>query len=341
MKHIYLLSTSLYFLIGCAHQKSVNETIKPPESLEEVYQMARKTSNLRSFLVWRDQELIGEEYFDRYSGDSLDHVRSVTKSVMATLIGIAIDQGIIEGVNDPIGKYIEVPINKQNITIHHLLTMTSGIRWNEGANAEGYGAWSSSPNELKYVLDKPMADKPGTVWNYNSGAIHILSAILTEAAGMNTLKFARKYLFEPLEINRVRWEKQADGYYNGAAGLELRPRDMVKLGQLYMNKGLYHGKRVLSASFIEEAISHQEPDNMSLEAGSGYGYCWWLGEEDQVSGYAALGYGGQIILIERNTNIIIVLTHNWRGINGHTASEQDRKGLNVLAIHAVLALMEE
>ena len=274
--------------------------------------------------------MVANQYYDEYSRDSLDHVRSVTKTVMSTLIGIAIDKGIISGVDASIGKYLgNTALDKRNITIKHLLTMTSGISWNEGANAAGYNAWATSPNELEYVLNKPMAEAPGTVWNYNSGAIHILSAVLTEASGMSTLTFANKYLFDPLRIENIRWEKRKDGYYNGAAGLELKPRDMIRFGQLFAQGGIFNGQRIISEAYIKEATSHHQPEDMDLDEDSGYGYCWWLIEFKGNRIFAALGYAGQTIAVAPKLKTVMVLTYNWR-VSGSQASQQQEQSTNTL-----------
>lgn len=341
MKRTLQLITSIIIIGSCAHHRSVHESMKYPSYLEKAYQEAAETPNLRSFLVSKNNQLVAEAYFDKYTGDSLDHVRSVTKSVMAILIGIAIEQEFISSVDASIGTYLkDLPDEKKDITVKHLLTMTSGISWNEGANAEGYGAWASSPNELAYILKKPMATTPGTVWNYCSGCLHILSPLLTRASGMNTLRFAKKYLFEPLGIQQVRWEKNADGYYNGAAGLELKPRDMIKIGQLFANGGLHEGTRIISERYVGEATSHQQPPDMNLGKDQGYGYSWWLGGDEGIHIYAALGYGGQIIAVARDANIVIVLTHNWRGINGTIAAQQNKRGINTLTAEALKAMIK-
>ena len=244
MKFIGILVVALLCLQGCGQEKKANGSLTNSINLEEVFEMARNTSNLRSLLVYQEGELIAEEYFDRFPSDSLEHVRSVTKSVMTTLIGIAIDKEIIKSVNDPITKYLGNDAKgKEEVTIKHLMAMTSGIAWNEVMGNMEIDQWINSKSPLKYVLNKELENAPGTSWKYSTGIIHLLSVILSEASGMSTLEFANTYLFHPLGITKVKWQLLNDGYYHGGSRLQLKPRDMLKFGRLYLNKGTFNGKK--------------------------------------------------------------------------------------------------
>ena len=164
---------------------------------------------LRSMIIWKNGEILGEEYFQDYPQDSLDHVRSVTKSIMSLLIGIAVDQQLIDNVDDPVSKYIGhltegYSPEKQGITIRQLLTMTSGFEWNEDG-VEEFNQWASSSDHLAHLFNRDLVDTPGTTFNYNSGGSHLLSIILSEVSQISTLEYARKYLFDPLGIGKVRW----------------------------------------------------------------------------------------------------------------------------------------
>ena len=294
-----------------------------PEGLERAYCKARKAKNIRSLLVSHRGKLIGEEYFDRYSADSLDHVRSVTKSITATLIGIAQDQGLLS-LEDPISKYLETDdLNHDYITIRHLLSMTSGIVWAELDNVSEFNRWVVSKDPVQYVLDRPILDPPGTRFSYNSAAIHLLSVILTKVSGMSTLAFAKQFLLDPLNIEKVGWDRIAEGYYNGGAGLQMKPRDMVKIGELYRNFGTYQGRRVVSEEFIKQAISPQAkglPEGVSPSAG--YGYCWWMDGDGDLYGYMASGFAGQVIGVVPDLDLVMVVTHRWQGVRGHVNAQQ-------------------
>lgn len=326
---------------GCMKPKGGNSTLHVPSELSEAYPLIDQAENIRSFLVSRNGDLIFEEYYMGYSSDSLDHVRSVTKSVMSLLIGIAIDHGFINSTDDSIGLYLgNKAEGKGQLTLKHFLTMTSGLAWDEGENASGYNRWVTSSNQLKVALSKSVANEPRTVWNYNSGGIHVLSAILTEATGMDTRQFAKKYLFDPLAIETYRWEKLSDGYYNGAAGLELKPKDMIKIGQLIVNGGTFKGQRVISENYLKVATQHHQPINMNLEEGNGYGYCWWLAAPEGNQVVLAMGYAGQLITIIPEYETVIVLTHHWR-VNGDQAWKQDRFATNTLLAKVLEGLTKE
>lgn len=315
---------------GCGQKsKSIG---KHPKWLNKAYEAAQKAHNIRSLLVSHNDVLVAEAYFDRYSRDSLDHIRSITKSVMATLIGIAIDQGLITGVDESITTYLgQEAKGKEAIKIKHLLTMTSGLQWNETYGNSEFNTWASSRSPYQYVLNKSMAHAPGEVWNYNTGAVHLLSVILTKASGMSTLDFAQKYLFKPIGVEKVQWRKLSDGYYNGGAALLLKPRDMIKFGQLYVDKGSFNGKRIVSENFIKVATSHHQPKDMKLEKDAGYGYCWYLGKYFGNEAAAALGYAGQMIAFVPERNLVMVVTHNWRG-RGVKVLEQDKMASSTLPL---------
>ncbi len=338
MKFIGVLSIVLLCLHSCGQKKTDDYTPKNSPELEEIFEKARKTNNLRSLLVSRNGELIAEEYFDRFPSDSLEHVRSVTKSVMATLIGIAIGKGIIGGVDDSIVKYLGKDAKgKEGVTIKHLMAMTSGIAWREVMGDMEIDEWINSKSPLKYVLDKPIENPPGTSWEYSTGIIHLLSVILSEASGMSTLEFANKHLFQPLGIEKVKWQLLNDGHYHGGSRLQLKPRDMIKFGLLYLNGGMFDGKRIVSKAFIKDATSQQEPEGF-FGSQEGYGYGWWVGGDENVRGFMAQGYGGQTILVVPDHEIVIATTYKWK-VSNQMAADQQQEALNVVGAGVLKALL--
>ncbi len=337
MKFISLLTVAALCFQSCG-QKSTNQESKSSSDLTEVYEMARKTNNLRSLLIHRSGKIIGEEYFASFPSDSLEHVRSVTKSVMTTLIGIAVDKGIIDEVDDSIVKYLGKDAKgKEDVTIKHLMTMTSGIAWREVMGNMEIDEWINSKSPLKYVLNKSIEDPPGTSWEYSTGIIHLLSVILSEASGMSTLQFANTHLFHPMGITKVKWQLLNDGYYHGGSRLQLKPRDMMKFGQLYLNKGTFNGKRIVSEAFIEEATRQHEPKGF-FGSKEGYGYGWWIGGDDNVRGYMAQGYGGQTIIVIPEHEIVIAMTYRWK-VSNQMAVDQQREALNVIGASAIQAIL--
>ncbi|MEM8890013.1 MAG: serine hydrolase [Bacteroidota bacterium] len=321
---------------ACGQSPDLSNKAYSPK-MEKVHETALASENLRSILISQKGKILYEAYFDDYAKDSLDHLRSGTKSVMATLIGIAIDKGFIEDLEVSIGEYLgEGAGDKKAIKIRHLLSMTSGIEWTEGA--AGYNAWVSSGRHIDYLLQKPMVAEAGEEWNYNSACSHLLSVILTKATGMSTLSFANKYLFRPMGIDHVRWESLG-GYNNGGAGLEMKPRDMLKIGYLYAYAGKYKGKRILSEAFVDNATRSHLPEEKAEYGGDAYGLSWWMGEMKGEEIIFAAGYGGQAILILPEKEMVIVLTHNWRVDQPEAVAQQHQafKQLLPAILSAVLA----
>jgi CubicO group peptidase (beta-lactamase class C family) len=168
----------------------------------------------------------------------------------------------------------------------------------------------SSPDWVQYVLDLPMATDPGDTWVYNSGASHLLSAIIQQLSGTTTIDFAETRLFQPLGINHYWWELDPDGIPNGGAGLLLTPRDMAKLGLLYLENGRWDDQLIISADYVAAASEISANLVLSPEGDpeSGYGYQFWI--YPPLDGYAAHGGGGQIILVVPERELVIVTTGN-------------------------------
>lgn len=261
-------------------------------------------NGLYSMLVMRRGQLVAETYYGNRNASTLFQLRSSTKTVIANLIGIAISQGKISSVNQPITDflskdYADLLSNKGGITIAHLMTMSSGISWNE-STADGYNAFASAPNPARYVLQQGMLNSPGSRFNYNSGGMHLLSVILTKATGMSTSQYAQQVLFTPLGISNFKWELLGDGFINGGAGLELTARDFAKLAVMWQQDGIWQNKRILPAGWQDLAKTASQNPTRSLGglAVNGYGYGWWLAQSGNPGHPAQLawGWGGQFAL---------------------------------------------
>ncbi len=262
--------------------------------------------NLHSLLIIRHGYLISENYFGSYQPDTRHELYSCTKSFIATLIGIALDKADIDNTGHRVMDYFPertfatLDGQKAAMTLEDLLTMRSGLDWQEGDPA--YRAMYMSSDWVKYVLDEPMIAAPGTQFNYCSGCSHVLSAILQQTTDMNPRDFADQYLFKPLGITNVKWDTDADGTPIGGWGLQITPRDMAKLGYLYLHHGQWEGQQIVSASWVENAARpHTETDG-----DLGYGYQWWT--YPALDAYTALGRGGQTIFVIPKLDLIIVTT---------------------------------
>ncbi len=318
---------ALLAISSCLYGCSQKTERLPAQTLQDIYEIAGAQSNIRSIIIANEGRVVAERYYGRYSYDSLEHLRSATKSIMSLLIGIAIDQGFIESVEVPISKYIStVPEDKTSIKIQNLLNMTSGIKWNEGEGYNDNNRMIDSGNPLNHMMSLPMSNSPGSTWNYSTGDIHLLSVILTEATGKSTREFAESNLFFPLGIMDLKWQTFGDGYTSGGSRLQLKPMDMLKLGLLCMNGGLYNGKRIISSEYLEESTDIQYSFNVYEEENiqEGYGYGWWTINVDGVKAFMAMGYGGQTIAVIPDLELVIVTTYNWR-VSGDKALEQQNK----------------
>lgn len=326
------------------------ETVPPASqnidatALAAAYERADAIAGLRSLLVVRGGKLVAEAYYDGTERDDLNHVRSVTKSVISTLVGLAIEDGFISGIDQPITAYLgpytdRLTDAQRRITIRHLLTMTSGFTWDESYSAGEFVRWVSSPDQVQYLLDRSLAHTPGERFNYNSAAVHLLSVILTEATGLSTEAYARTRLFVPLGIDTWRWEQLAGDYQNGGAGLELRARDMARLGVLFVQQGRSGDAAVVPAAWAQAALQPQQ----ELDASNGilehidYGYLWWLDAHPRGRAFLAWGYGGQFIYGIPELDLVIVSTARW-SVSGGTAGTQERAIQSLIVNHILPAV---
>ncbi len=300
-------------------------------SFEEVLEVVKNAGAVRCFLVSRNNELIAARYFARFEGDSVEHLRSATKSIMSILVGIALDEGFIQSLDDPISKYLKnVPVDKHTIKIRHLLNMKSGLTWDEGSGYNDNNRMVDSGNPLTHMMNLPMAHPPGEHWEYSTGDIHLLSAIVSNAANMTTRSFAYKYLFDRLGIRDIEWQRFGDGYFSGGSRLQMKPMDMLKIGQMCVNGGTYKQQRILSKEYIDLATSnvHVFNKNTDLDLEEGYGYGFWTVRYQKVRGYMAMGYGGQTIVGIPKYGIVCVVTYPWK-VGGERALDQQNKANDI------------
>ena len=296
--------------------------------LTEAFNEYKKVEGALSLIVCREGTIVAEEYtnYKSYGADSIKNIMSVTKTFTGVLVGLAIEKGFIESVNDPISKYltgiVTFPDNtKANITIDQLLKMSFGHSWNGTSPSSLYNTWASTPDHLQYIIDLPLVSTPGILFNYSDGASHLLSVIITEATGINTLDFAKTYLFDPIGITNFRWPKDDKGYPNGAAGLQIMPTDMVKFGNLILNKGLYNGKQIVPASWVTTMTTTKISTNNNVLYGPEYGYQVWLGTESGHRYYMAMGWGGQFIIIVPDLQLVVTATCWTSGLDWQKAGE--------------------
>lgn len=269
--------------------------------------------SIHSIIITQNGAIISEEYLNGFAASDYSNVQSLTKGIASLLIGIAIDQGHIASVEEPIANYFPEVFaifdnkDKEKITIEQLLNQTSGLEWKGYLEHE---EWLASSDPVAYVLNKKLVAIPGEAYNYNSGGTHLLSGILTKATGQSTLDFANEQLFGKLGIKEVRWEKRNDGHYDCAGlGLSLRPIDLVKIGELILGNGVYKGSQVVSAAWIKRSMDKalKLPTRWGLR-NSAHGYCWYSAKLKGEVIHYGMGYGGQFIFMIPAKDMVIVST---------------------------------
>jgi CubicO group peptidase (beta-lactamase class C family) len=271
---------------------------------------------LHSLLIVRNGYLVTEAYFDPYTADVRHTVESNTKSVIAALIGIAIDQGKIKSADEKMadffpGRFMQnMDARKEAITLQDLLSMTPGLDCADGSPAAS-GMYQTKL-WVQYLQDLPMTDAPGNKWIYCSGASHLLSAVLQEATGVDARSYANQYLFQPLGIAPVEvkdWGTDPEKISNGIAGLYLTPRELAKLGYLYLNRGSWAGKQVVSAAWMDAATREQAyigPDPYVGGQDRRFGYMFSVFPQQKYYGY--LGMAGQELFVLPEQNMVVVFT---------------------------------
>ncbi len=287
--------------------------------------IANKTfPEIDGLLIMKDDSLIIEKYYNAYKRTNMHTMQSVTKSFTSALLGIALDKGIINSVDSKILSYFPQYTNIQNmndwkraITIKNLITMKTGVDYSEG--------FPNSPHDQlnalrtgwdQFYLNRPMAAEPGLWFNYDSGGVILLSAILKSAWGNHADVFADQYLFPKLGITTKSWIKNSEGHPHTGGGLYLRPIDMIKLGQLYLNKGKYKGEQIISESWITESFKMKvdlTPVYVNDPYIRGYGYLWWIfkpGIKSKTNEYvyAAMGAMGQYIFVIPEYKMVVAVT---------------------------------
>jgi CubicO group peptidase (beta-lactamase class C family) len=270
-------------------------------------QLARELPRLHSLLINVDGRLLFEEYFNGGRANRLANVKSVSKSIISALVGIAIERGSIRSVDVPIVTWFpELKTSREearrSITVEHLLTMRSGL---ESTSNRGYGRWVASGNWVRHVLTRPLLSAPGTGMDYSTGNTHLLSAILTKATGMDTRRFGQEVLAGPLGFTLAGWPRDPQGIYFGGNDMELTSRQMVAFGELYLNMGRFNDRQIVPRSWIEASLA---PRGRSSWSGNEYGYGWWLRDLAGFRSYHAWGFGGQYVIVVPDLKLVVVTT---------------------------------
>lgn len=279
-----------------------------PGALTRARQAARALDQLNALIVWLDGAPQIEERFRGPALDAAVNVKSVSKSLVASLTGAALDRGVLESVAQPVAEVLGARVPRdadprvRDITIGHLLTMQAGLERTSGA---GYGAWVSSGDWVAYALSRPFVAAPGGRFLYSTGSYHLLSAALTRAAGRSTLALARDWLGEPLGVAIAPWTRDPQGVYLGGNEMTLTPRAMARYGEMHRLGGVWDGRRALPQAWIDASFT---PRTVSPFSGDAYGYGWFLRWMGGVDVAYARGYGGQMIYVAPAAGLVITVT---------------------------------
>ena len=291
-----------------------------PAIMTRTVATAARLPRIRSLLVLRDGRTLAEHRFN--GGPPLDqpvNIKSASKSVISALVGIAIERGVLRGVDQPVAPVLsrDLPRNADprlaRVTVGNLLSMQAGL---ERTSGEFYGRWVSSPNWVASALSRPFVDAPGGAMLYSTGNTHLLSAMLTRASGRSTLQLAREWLGEPLGIAIPTWPADPQGIYFGGNEMRLSPRALARFGELYRLEGVVAGKRIVPASWIAQSWT---PRATSPWSGGQYGYGWFVGQAAGHPVRFAWGYGGQMVYVLPDLKLTVVVTSDAGGArdSGH------------------------
>jgi len=314
---------------------------------------ANRYDQVHAILIYKDDRLVFEEYMEgnrykwdgryyhgdriQWHKDSLHMIMSCTKSVTSAIVGIAVDKGYLDE-NEPIFDYLPghqqyKKGGKENITIEHLLTMTTGLAWDEWGAAHGTSAndidriyIECQKDPLACILEKELIDTPGEKFTYSGGNMIILGEVLKNAVGTDIKDFSEQHLFKPLGIDPVIWYRFENGVFACDGSIMLTPRNMLKIGVTFLDEGLWDGQRIISKEWVEKS---QRPykDNKDINVPlddmgkMDYAYTWWLKEVSaggkDVKMYQASGWGGQEIIVIPGTNMVVVFTGGNYAVNKH------------------------
>lgn len=300
-----------------------------PVRLRQAVERASALPRLRTLLVARDGVSLVERVFRGPGLDRPVNIKSVAKSLISALAGAAIARGVLTGVDQPIAPILadKLPPDPDPrldaVTVGHLLAMQAGL---ERTSGPFYGRWVTSPDWVRFALSRPFVDEPGGAMLYSTGSSHLLSAVLTRAAGRSTLALARDWLGEPLGITIPPWPRDPQGIYFGGNDMLLSPRALLRFGELYRRGGSLDGRRILPESWVRDSWT---PRVHSPFTGHAYGYGWFLAEARGHAVCYAWGYGGQMLHIVPSLGLTAVMTSDIDAPSGRTGYARE--------LHALLA----
>ncbi|HLY06027.1 MAG TPA: serine hydrolase [Rhizomicrobium sp.] len=331
---------SCFSLLSCAHEAPVVAEAPKPEPAPIVWptsgwqtstpeaqgidanvladaleQIRARHIPANSLLIERHGKIVLDTYFYPFADNRTHNVYSVTKSVTSMLVGIAMAEHHLADLNAPVYSLLPVRASddprKAHITLAHLLSMTSGLDCRPEGGASLLQQMLRQPHLAAYMMSRPSDAEPGTVFDYCGGNAEVVSAVLTRTTGASALDLARQELFSPLGITNVSWPTDRDGVSHGWGDLELQPRDMAKLGYLWLHNGRWEDRQVIPADYLAQALTR----HISVQPGIDYGYGMWLYPGHSPVDFEANGTGGQRITVIPDLDVVEVMTGNGLDAN--------------------------
>jgi CubicO group peptidase (beta-lactamase class C family) len=358
-KPLIVLVSSIFILsllVGCAIPSAGNEALAEvdytplempgwevatpaeqgldPDLVADLYRRAADLSTLQGLLVVKNGYLVAEEYFNDGAVGQRAILASVTKSYTSALVGIALEQGCLSGVDQKMIDFfpefagqIDDPRKKQ-ITIGDMLKMRSGYPWEE-FTPPYLDTLLSNNNWLPRIVDFPLTSDPGTEFGYSNLTAHLLAVIVARACDTDLRTYSRQNLFLPIDARVGAWPRDANGYYYGSGDISFTARDVAKFGLLYLNQGKYQETRVLSGDWVRQSLQAYSEGIYDNQVGRyfrdiGYGYLWWSARAGSHHFNYAWGHGGNLIVILDELDMVMVTTADpLHGIWGEEAWEKE------------------
>lgn len=289
---------------------------QPSPAADHNFDQIFNIGSVQSIMIEKNGTMLYEEFRGGMSRQTTTNIKSASKSIISLLVGIAIDEGHLKGVDQTIGEFFpdyfeQNPDSaKQSITIRNLLTMRTGL---ETTSFHNYGRWVLSDNWVTFALDQPFEEETGGRMVYSTGTSHLLSVILTRATGMSTREFANEHLFDPMNIRVGGWDRDPQEYYMGGNNLALSPLALLKIGNLVLNGGTYNGEQIVPQSWIRDSIGIYTRSNFN---NYDYGYMWWQKQAGGHDVIFAWGNGGQYIMVLPEFEAVISITSDLQNSNG-------------------------
>jgi len=290
-----------------AHSSERETPVSTSGAMQELVGAASALPRLQSLVVLDAGKPVVAEAFAIADINTPVNIKSVSKSVLSALIGIALERGVFDSVSQTLGELVPQLIPKsadprvRQLTVENLLTMQTGLQRTSGPN---YGAWVASDDWVAYVLTRPFVGRPGGQMLYSTGDWHVLGAVLSALTGKSLLSLARAWLGKPLSIEFAPWTRDGQGRYLGGNEMSLSPLNLARFGQLY----LAGGGHVITDSWIKQSLT---PRTRSPWSGDEYGYGWFIRDQGERTYYYGRGYGGQFVFVLPSSNRTVVMTSDW------------------------------